>query len=94
MRRARKVCVSVVVAALAIGLGGCRYYWFKPGSTPEMFANDSNACLQDARSASPTTQKYGVVNEQVYRACLAAHGYERQKTTAGPDKHRGYEFDD
>ena len=44
-----------------------------------------------ARSASPVTQKYGIVNEQVYRACLTSKGYERQKTTEG--QHRGYEFD-
>ena len=94
MRRARIVSILVVVVGLAISLGGCRYYWFKPGSTAEVFSRDSEACLQDARAASPTTQKYGVVNEQVYRACLASRGYERQKTTAGPDKHRGYEFDD
>jgi len=94
MHPARIVGITVVVAGLAVTLSGCRYYWFKPGSTAEMFGRDSEACLQDARAASPTTQKYGVVNEQVYRACLASKGYERQKTQAGPDKHRGYEFDD
>jgi len=94
MRPARIVGITVVVAALAVTLSGCRYYWFKPASTPEMFGKDSEDCLQDARAASPTTLKYGVVNEQVYRACLASRGYERQKTTDGPDKHRGYEFDD
>jgi hypothetical protein len=44
-----------------------------------------------------TQQKYAVVNDQirhVYRGCLTARGYERQKTTEGPDKYRGCEFDD
>jgi len=94
MKAKRVVGAAIVTAVLALTLGGCRYYWFKPGSTSEMFGRDSEACLQDARAASPSTQKYGVVNEQVYRACLASNGYERQKTTSGPDKHRGYEFDD
>ena len=89
----RFVTAAVVTLGFALMLSGCRYYWFKPGSTAEMFGRDSEACLQDARAASPVTQKYGVVNEQVYRACLASKGYERQKTTEGPDKHRGYEFD-
>ena len=83
----------LLVAVLTLGLGGCKYYWYKPGSSLEMFARDSEACLNDARSASPVTEKYGVINEQVYRACLTSRGYERQKTTEGPDKYRGYEFD-
>ena len=96
MRPARIVGITVVVADLAVTLSGCRYYWFKPGSTDEMFSKDNDACLQESR-AWAGAQKYGVVNEQirhVYRACLAARGYERQKTQAAPDKHRGYEFDD
>jgi hypothetical protein len=94
MTAKRALGVAILTTGLALTLGGCRYYWFKPGSTADMFGRDSEACLADARAASPTTQKYGVVNEQVYRACLASRGYERQKTTSGPDKHRGYEFDD
>lgn len=39
---------------------------FKPGSTPEMFGRDSEACLQDARAASPVTQKYGVIKHRGY----------------------------
>jgi hypothetical protein len=88
------VGAAIMTVGLVLTLGGCRYYWFKPGSTPEMFGRDSEACLDDARAASPTTQKYGVVNEQVYRACLTSKGYAREKTTSGQDKHRGYEFDD
>jgi len=92
----RLVHAAVLTIVLVLALGGCRYYWFKPGTTSEAFGGDSEACLQEARSVS-SLQKYGVVNEQVrhiYRACLTARGYERQKTTDGPDKYRGYEFDD
>ena len=94
MSTQRLVTAAIVTTSLVLMLSGCRYYWFKPGSTAETFGRDSEACLQDARSASPVTQKYGVVSEQVYRACLASRGYERQKTTEGPNKFRGYEFDD
>jgi hypothetical protein len=91
--RTRLVGAMLLTAVLAVSLGGCRYYWYKPNSTGETFARDSADCLNDAKAASPVTQKYGVINEQVYRACLTSKGYERQKTTEGPDKHRGYEFD-
>ena len=92
----RLVQTAGLTIFLVLALGGCRYYWFKPATTVEAFGSDSEACLQEARSVS-SVQKYGVVNEQVrhiYRACLTARGYERQKTTDGPDKYRGYEFDD
>ncbi len=62
MRYGRACRVAVVSVTLAVSLGGCRYYWFKPGSTAEMFGGDSEACLQEARSTSPATQRYGVVN--------------------------------
>jgi len=96
MRTSRLVAAFVLVAGLALGLGGCRYYWFKPGTTQEAFSQDSDGCLQEGRVWA-AAQKYAVVNEQmrhVYRSCLASRGYERQKTTEGPDKFRGYEFDD
>jgi len=96
MRTKRLVNAAIVIAGLALTLGGCRYYWFKPAITSETFGRDSEDCLQEARSAS-AAQKYGLVNEQMrhmYRGCLSARGYERQKTTEGPDKYRGYEFDD
>jgi hypothetical protein len=96
MRTSRVVSAFVLLAGLVLGLGGCRYYWFKPGTTQEGFAQDSEACLQEGRTWA-AQQKYAVVNDQlryVYRSCLASRGYERQKTTEGPDKYRGYEFDD
>ena len=96
MRTKRLVAVVIVTAGLALALGGCKYYWYKPSSTAAMFGRDSEECLQEARVWS-ASQKYAVVNDQirhVYRGCLTARGYERQKTTDGPEKHRGYEFDD
>jgi hypothetical protein len=101
MDRARLVGIAVLVVGLAAGLSGCRYYWYKPQTTAEAFARDNDACLQEARSATPATQRYGVVNQEVYRACLRSRGYQREKklpppTGSPPDAgyHRGYEFDD
>jgi hypothetical protein len=94
MRTSRIVGIAVVAAGLVAGLGGCRYYWYKPQTTAEAFTKDSNACFDEARSATPATARYGIVNEQVYRACLQARGYERRNTTSGPDHYRGYEFSD
>jgi hypothetical protein len=38
----------VITAALLGALGGCvRYYWSKPGSTPEEFARDSLEQLEE-----------------------------------------------
>ena len=96
MATTRFTGVLLLAASLALALGGCRYYWFKPGTTQEGFNSDSEACLQEGRVWA-AQQKYGVPNEQVrhvYRSCLASRGYERQKTQQGPDKYRGYEFDD
>ena len=96
MSTQRLVTAAIVTTSLALMLSGCRYYWVKPGVNAEAFGKDNEACMQEARSWS-AAQKYGVVNEQirhVYRGCLTARGYERQKTSDGPDKYRGYEFDD
>ena len=96
MTMSRLAGALLLTTSLALALGGCRYYWFKPGTTQEAFNQDSNDCLQEGRTWA-AQQKYAVVNDQiryVYRSCLNARGYARQKTTEGPDKYRGYEFDD
>src|SRR6267142_5115285 len=49
MRTSRRVGAFVLVAGLALGLGGCRYYWFKPGTTQEAFNGDNEGCLQEGR---------------------------------------------
>jgi hypothetical protein len=97
MQTARIVRIAVVAVSLVVTLGGCRYYWYKPQSTAEMFARDSEACREEGRSAMAGTRYAGtsqLLNQEVYRSCLQARGYERQKTTEGPDKYRGYEFSD
>jgi len=65
-RRAR------VVALVAATLAGCGlHYWGKPGASLEEFNRDSAACAKDA---SP---QYGILIDDIYRACLRARGWKR-----------------
>jgi hypothetical protein len=84
-----------VVVALVISLTGCaRYYWSKPGTTAEQFSGDSRDCVQQAASTLP---RGSAVNadaiETLYRACLGARGYVRDKQfdPAPPGSYRGIE---
>ena len=91
-----RVCRVVVAAGLLLSLTGCgRYYWGKPNATADQFKSDNDACLQEARGASPATARYGVVVQDVYRACLRTRGYVRDKqfepVSAG--WYRGFEDD-
>ena len=75
------------------GLSGCaRYYWSKPGSTVDQFTRDSGECV---REASPTqaAQPQAVVVDALYRACLTARGYTRDKQydPPPPGSYRGIE---
>ena len=101
MKTFRLVGIAIMAVTLAVALSGCRYYWIKPGSTAEAFNADSQTCLQEARSATPATERYGVVNQDIYRSCLQSRGYQRDKRMPPqhgqplePGVHRGYEFDD
>lgn len=84
-----------VVVALVISLTGCaRYYWSKPGTTAEQFSGDSRDCVQQAASTLP---RGSAVNadaiETLYRACLGARGYVRDKQfdPPPPGSYRGVE---
>jgi len=97
MQTSRIVRIAVVASGLVVTLGGCKYYWYRPQSTAEMFVRDSDECWNEGRSAMSGTRYSATsqsLSQEVYRACLQARGYERQKTTAGPEKYRGYEFAD
>lgn len=81
----------VLAAAFLAGFGGCaRYYWSRPGSTPEEFDRDSRQCAEEAMRGVPA------VPEHAYRACLAAQGYVREKQVEPPPSgsHRGLEDED
>ena len=74
----------IVTGVLLGALGGCvRYYWSKPGSTPEEFARDSLECAREA-APTPAARQFGIVTESVYRACLSTRGYTRDKQVEPP----------
>lgn len=89
----RAVRLVSVGAILLGGLGGCaQYYWSKPGSTAEQFARDSKECAQEA-SPTASARAQGIVVDQLYRACLSARGYIREKQYDPPPagSYRGIE---
>ena len=85
MAKGKRLTHWLIITAVLLGaLGGCvRYYWSKPGSTPEEFARDSFGC---AREAAPTAaaRQYGIITDSVYRTCLSARGYTRDKQAEPP----------
>jgi hypothetical protein len=70
---------ALLVVALAAALAGCgRHYWNRPGASLEEFNRDSAACAKDA---SP---QYGILIEDIYRACLRARGWNRAQQQEPP----------
>ena len=91
MRRIRRGQLSALVAMIGVfALGGCgQYYWSKPGSTRDQFDADSRECAKQA-TASPAAAPS--IEQEVYRSCLSARGYLREKLVDKPsDAHRGIE---
>ena len=76
----RRAMLGLTSAAVIIALtGGCTaFYWSKPGSTPEQFTRDSQECAKEA-ALTPSSSRYGVVVQDVYRGCLQTRGYVRTK---------------
>ena len=93
-RRTRGVLGGAMVAVtLAGGLGGCvRYYWSKPNATAEDFNRDNQQCIGES-SPTTATLKTGVFVEQLYRSCLSAKGWVRDKQydPPPPGYYRGVE---
>jgi hypothetical protein len=68
---------ALFVLALGVLLTGCgKYYWESQGSGRGFvaFTDDSGKCIEDAKTA-----KYGI-GEEIYRACMKAHGWRRVQT--------------
>src|SRR5690242_17624459 len=82
----KSVVASLGLLALLAAASGCiRYYWSKPGATPEQFARDNRECMQQAAGALPpgrAAQPEAV--ETLYRSCLSARGYVRDKQVEPP----------
>jgi len=94
MARGKRLAYRLIIAGVLLGaLGGCvRYYWSRPGSTPEEFAKDSLECSREA-APTPAARQFGIVTESAYRACLSARGYTRDKQAEPPPpgSYRGIE---
>ena len=89
----RAVGWVMVAGVLLVGLSGCgRYYWSKPGSTVEQFNKDSQECAREA-SPTPAAKQHGIVVDTLYRACLTARDYTREKQyePPPPGSYRGIE---
>ena len=89
----RAVGYLMIAGVLLGGLSGCsRYYWSKAGSTGEQFNKDSAECAREA-SPTPAAQQLGIVVDSLYRACLTARGYTREKQydPPPPGSYRGIE---
>jgi len=93
----KKTLLSSVLLLLLLGATtGCtRFYWSKPGASPEQFSQDSQACVQHAAATLPALVAAEMV-EQVYRACLNSRGYVRAKQyePPPPGSFRGIEDSD
>lgn len=51
--------------------------WVKPGATSEALARDKNDCLADSMETAPSAQgPQRRLNQDRYRRCLEARGYE------------------
>jgi hypothetical protein len=74
----RSIGVTVVAILVLVAVGGCQHYWSKPEGTKEMFWRDSSECAR-ASAPNPTAAAHGIVNDQQYRACLAARGWTRKE---------------
>lgn len=92
--RARHALGAAIVAVtLAGGLSGCvRYYWSKPSATAEDFNRDNQQCISES-SPTTATLKTGIFVEQLYRSCLVAKGWVRDKQydPPPPGYYRGVE---
>ena len=75
----------VLVLLLAGALTGCaRFYWSKPGASPEQFSQDNQACVQQTVAALPRGSASVDAARDYYRACLNSRGYVRDKQYEPP----------
>jgi hypothetical protein len=69
---------AIELSLLTTMLTGCKSYWGKPGGTVEEFSRDSTDCAKEASAP----QFRGRVSEKMYRTCMRAHGWGREKRQA------------
>jgi len=84
--RARR---AVIVVTAVLLLPGCaKYYYGKPAGTYSDFRDDSIACARDVGIPSGNGQ-YAAVSPNLYRRCMVAKGWEREKRVE-PDPYRWF----
>jgi len=77
--RGRTLAAVAGATLVTFALSGCTaFYWSKPGTTQEQFTMDNQDCAKEA-APTPAAVNYGVIVQDVYRACLAKRGYTRSK---------------
>ena len=85
--------VLLTAVLLTVTLGGCaRYYWARPTGTAEQFDRDSRECVREAAPGSAPGE-YVIFRGEIYRACLSARGWFREKRWDPPSAgwFRGFE---
>ena len=88
----RIVGVMMLAVFAAAGLSGCgKFYWGQPGATQEQFVRDNRECVKEA-APTPAAADYGIIYDQLYRACLSGRGWKReQHVNPPPGWYRGIE---
>ena len=74
-RRVTLLGILVLVTSL---LGCAQYYWSRPSGSGNDFVRESLECARQA-APNPVVAQYGIVGEEVYRGCLRAKGWVREK---------------
>jgi len=80
----------VLLVSVVAALGGCKFYWSKPGGAEADFNRDSLECVKES-SPTPEAAKYGIPSEKIYKACLRQRGCVRENGPGGAGYFRGIE---
>src|SRR5207245_8148289 len=90
----KRAPIAVVVVSLF--LAGCgKHYWNKPGASFADFSQDSRECAQENAIYTTGSKSYGIVREDLYRACMRGRGWARAQHQDPPQGwFRGIEGDD
>ena len=90
----KRAPIAVVVVSLF--LAGCgKHYWNKPGASFADFSQDSRECAQENAIYTTGSRSYGIVREDLYRACMRGRGWARAQHQDPPQGwFRGIEGDD
>jgi hypothetical protein len=78
-----------LILAVPLLLADCaEYYWTKADTTDEQFYKDSHDCAIEASPPrSSGLEKIRVNHDDLYRVCLYARGYRRNKYVSPPTPH-------